>query len=248
MQQALKNSTCALVLCAVWAMPGFAQTVTVTAGSNMEIDFNEEVPVSYSGFGGFYSFGVNLIHDPGAGPMIKRFESPITDTFQRILLNAQQPFPQRIWEQFHLVPGTPGNPGGPPISMPVSDWHEEILTEGWEWVLPGDSRFTNLFPPNESLITKNGQPHPWQFPLRPAVHEPNKLWVEFPPISPGDTLEIHKALLWVGTPGNQTWGDDALDDGTFFNETVISVFEYPTPEPTTLTLLALGAIGLLRRR
>lgn len=243
MQQSKRYSICSIILCTVWATLVSAQSFTVTAGSNMAIDFNEEVPVSYSGLVGAYFLGGNLIHDPGAGPMFKRFESPITDTFDRILLDAQQPFPQPVSEQFVLVPTV-----SPVTAFPVSDWHEEIVTEGWEWVLPGDTRFPDLFAPNESLITKNGEPHPWQFPPLPAVLEPNKLWVEFPRIDLGETLDIHKALLWVGTPGNRIWGDDALDNGTFFDETVISVFEYPTPEPTTGCLLVLGALGLLRRR
>ena len=217
----------------------------VRAGANMLIDFNEEVRVPYSGFVGEYFLHVNLIHDPQAGPMFKRFESPITDTNDRILLDARQPFPQRVNEDFFIVPGTSTDPVA---SEAVSDWHEEIVTKGWHWVLPGDDRFPNVFRPDQSLITKNGDPHPWRIPPGPAVFHPHKLWVEFSPIRPGNTLDIHKALLWVGTHGNQIWGDDALDDGTFFDETVISVFEHPTPEPGTMALLALGGLALLRRR
>jgi hypothetical protein len=217
-----------------------AQQQRVTAGANMDIDFNEEVDVGYSGFVGAYFLDVDLVLDPGAGPMIKRFESPVTDTLDRILLDAFQPFPQPVWEDFHIVePGA----GGPPVSVAVQVWHEEILTVGWEWVLPGDEQFPTLFPPDESLITRNDEPHPWDFSPSPPEHAPHQLWVQFPPIQPGETLDIHKALLWVGTPGNRIWGDDVLDDGSIFDESVISVWEYPTPEPGTCSMLALCMVA-----
>ena len=88
--------------------------------------------------------------------MVKRFESPIGDTLDPILLDAALPNPQRISKNFHLVASTTG---GTVSSSSVSDWHEEILTHGFEWVLPGDTRFPQLFPAGQSLITKNGDFH-----------------------------------------------------------------------------------------
>jgi len=237
-----------IVAFGVFTAAANGQSPVVVAGANLDIDFNQEVPVGYSGFAGAYFLQVDLVHDPMAGPMIKRFETPVTDTTDRILLDALQPFPQPIWEDFFIVPPVPG---GPPVSVAVRDWHEEILTEGWEWVIPGDTRFPDLFPPDSSLITRNGEPHPWRFPPMPAVLQPNKLWVEFPPIHPGETLDVHKALLWVGAEGNRIWGDDVLDDGTAFDEGVISVLEYPTvPEPggSALAVLGLLASGLVTWR
>ena len=155
-----------LLVCGLRPAQVGAQPLIVTAGANMDIDFNPEVPVSYSGFVGAYFLEVDLIHDPSAGPMIKRFQSLITDTYDRILLDATQPFPQPIYEDFHIVAAAPG---GQPVSVAVQGWHEEILTDGWEWVLPSDTRFPTLFPPGESLITRNGDPHPWSF--RPGSEE-----------------------------------------------------------------------------
>ena len=251
----MKTTTKQLIFAAVAAVllvlsititPAPAQVPTITAGANLDIDFNEEVDIPYSGFVGQWFVDINLIHNPGAGPMFKNFQSPMDDTGQRILLDAEQPFPQRVDEEFFLVPTL-----APVPSAPVADWHEEIFTEGWEWVLPSDAaNFPGLFDPNTSLITKNGDPHPWNFSPTPAVHEPNKLWVEFPAIDEGNVLDIHKALLWVGTPGNRIWGDDILDDGTFFAESFIRVFEYPTiPEPGTLWLVTLAiALHLVPNR
>ena len=73
--------------------------------------------------------------------------------------------------------------------------------------------------------------------------DPRKIWVEFAPINPGEVLDVHKALLFVGTPTNRIWGD--ATDGS---EDFIRVIEYPTPEPATVGLLALGAVAAAARR
>lgn len=203
------------------------------------------IPVPFDPTEGHWLVNEELIFDPTAPPMIKEFESPVFSTGQPILLDALQPLPFPIWENFLLHDGMATNPS----SLPVSDWHEEILEPGWEWVLPGDSAFPDLFPPGESLITNNGEPWPWE-PI-PMPSDPSKLWVEFPPILPGEVLDIHKALLWVGTSGNRFWGDGVDDMGIVFNESFISVVEYPTPEPSTMVLAAIGGfalLGLVQRR
>lgn len=236
--------TATLIGLSLSVLPAAAQRPVVTAGANMDIDFNQEIAVGYSGFVGSYFLGMDLIHDPGAGPMVKLFEAPVTDTLDRILLDATLPNPQPIQEEISvLAPGPDGL-----VSVAVSDWHEHIMTDGFEWVLPGDDRFPALFPVGTSLITRNGEPHPWQFSPTPADHGPDALWVEFPPVQPGEILDVHKALLWVGTPGNRIWGDDVLDDGTAVDESVIRVWEYPTPEPSSGSLLALGALVLIMLR
>lgn len=234
-----------LVAAPLLTLPAAAQVQTVTAGANLLIDFNEEVPVPYNGFAGEWVLDVNLIHDPGAGPMFKIFESPITDTNTRIQLDAEQPFPQRVTENFYLPPTL-----APILTVPVADWHEEIVTPGWEFVIPEDSaNFPRLFPPNASLITKNGNPHPWDFIGSPQVDDITRLDVMFPPIAAGNTLDIHKALLWVGTPGNRIWGDDMLDDGTFLDESTIRVWGYPTvPEPSAICLVGIAiCVGVASR-
>ncbi|MEZ6068954.1 MAG: hypothetical protein R3C10_01520 [Pirellulales bacterium] len=214
-----------------------AQIITVTAGANLDADFNEVVEVPYAGFAGAYFLQVNLVHNPSAGPMFKNFQSPVSDTGAPILLDALQPFPQPLWEDFQLIalPGIPTN-------TPVADWHEEIFTDGWEWVLPGDDRFPDLFSEGQSLINRNGEPYPWHIPPHGDAPGPNQVWAAFPAITQDNTLGIHKALLWVGTDGNRVWGDDQLDDGTPYDESSIRVWEYPTiPEPGTLSLALIAA-------
>ena len=58
------------------AAVGGVPVVSLTAGSNLSIDFNQEVDVPYSGFAGQYFFHSVLIHDPNAGPFFKNFQSP----------------------------------------------------------------------------------------------------------------------------------------------------------------------------
>lgn len=199
-------------------------------GSNHDIDFNFEVDVPFSGFAGAWFLDQPIVHVPEAGSMIKRFESPMTDTGGTIILDAQQPFPVAIRETFDLVPSPLLRPSTPFDN--VYGWYEEIFTEGFEWVTPGDPRYPDggLF--GQPLITKNGNPHPSRpvisIAASPLEHRPSVLNVEFARLEPGDTLGVNKALVWVGTEGNRLWGDNELDDGTPFNESVIRVWEYPT--------------------
>jgi hypothetical protein len=232
----------ALVLCGM-AGRSFAQTsASATAGPNPSGTpaqppiFVDYIPPDASP--GMWMLQVDLVVDPNGGPMGKHFESPKSATGAPIQIDAQQPFPQVLWENFLnlAVPGT--------LGAPITDWHEEIHTPGWEWVLPGDSTFPDLFPAGESLITHDGQPWNWTpIPMDPM--DPAKLWVAFPPINPGSQLDIHKALLWVGTDGNRIWGDGRDDAGNVVDESFIDVWEHPTiPEPTAAVLAGMALIGL----
>ena len=50
-------------------------------------------------------------------------------------------------------------------------------------------------------------------------------------------------MLWIGTPGNQIWGD--ATDGS---EDFIAVIEYPTPEPSSLAMLGIAGVILMSRK
>jgi hypothetical protein len=181
-----------------------------------------------------------LIVDPLAGQMGKHFLSRPGPTGVPLIIDALQPFPQIVWENFIISPSARA------LRTPVTDWHEEIHTPGWQWVTPAQR--PDLFPTGQTLITRNGLPWPSQpIPMDPA--DPTKLWVEFPPIQPGRILDIHKALLWVGTEGNRFWGDNMNDAGLPVEERFIDVWEHPTiPEPATAVLLCLGALAFLFQR
>jgi hypothetical protein len=62
--------------------------------------------------------------------------------------------------------------------------------------------------------------------------------VIFDAIETGHILDIHKGLLWVGTPENPIWGDSP-------DELAILVREYPTPEPSSWMLAAVGMTMLV---
>ncbi len=231
-----------LVLASALPLLGFAPSASaqsVTVGANLDIDFNVEVAVPFSGFAGVYFLNLDLIHDPGAGPMFKNFDSPIDDASQPILLDASQPNPLVIFETFTLNAS----------SVPITGWYEAIVPEGFEWLIPDDTAIPGPFPAGQSLIEVDGAPHPWEFVPQPAVVGLDQLAVSFPPVHPGQTLGITKPLLWVGTPDNTIWGDHQLDQGDAFDESVIRVWEYPVPEPATAaTIFLAGTLVLTRRR
>lgn len=165
--------------------------------------------VPFSGFAGGWFLDQPIVHVPEAGPMIKRFESPITDTLDPIILDGQQPFPLFVRETLPLIPS--------PLLRPstkadyVYGWYEEVFTPGFEWVAPGDPRYPDYGLFGQPLITKNGNPHPSRpvvsIAASPLEYRPSVLTVEFSRLEPGDTLGINKALIWVGTEGNRLWGD-----------------------------------------
>lgn len=205
-----------------------AQTA-ITSGFDLSVDGPVfEVPFSLNDH---YRVDVPLIFDPKGGPMTKNFATPRFETGAPIQIDALQPFPFVVNENFPLVAGVSNHR--------VSDWHEIILTPGWAWIRPGSSAFPALFPPGTSLITRDGLP--WPSTDIPGSGDPNRIDVQFSPIEPGHVLDIHKALLWVGTTDNRIWGDNP-------NESFIRVLEYPTPEPSSFVLAGFAVVALLLAR
>ena len=231
------------LLFAVVTSPTWAQSNPITAGPNMGSPQNPvHIQVDWDSSQDHWRVDEELIFDPHAPPMEKWFMTPPT--------SPTNPYPPGtafpVWENFLLHP----------LSLAVLDWHEVIHTPGWEW------RYYEYNPdptdPNyEPLITRDGAPWPWKHQPPPATggDPATMLWVEFPPIEPGHILDVHKWLVWMGDPNpggipNTNWGDNMDDQGNTLDESMIAVWEYPTPEPSSILLVALGALALagVRRR
>ena len=121
---------------------------------------------------------------------------------------------------------------------PWTDWHEQILTPGWEWF---DPQSTSLPPMGIYSVADN-------FSLLPGLTfnlTAAKLDFFFDPLQPGSEIYIVKYLQWVGVDANNP-AETTLDP--------FVIRQYPTvvPEPSTFVLLGAGLAGLaamgIRRR
>lgn len=105
-------------------------------------------------------------------------------------------------------------------TLPWTDWHEDVIDPDWVWLNP--TVFVNsvqIFPTFVGVGT-------------------NSLSMFFTPaLNVGDVVLISKSLAYNGLPGT-----------TFFG--TLPIHEYPTgvPEPSSLGLLALGALLVRRNR
>ncbi len=110
----------------------------------------------------------------------------------------------------------------PPLSW--TDWHEQILTPGWDWVQPTVFLANFANPPGLTTVHTPG-----------SMTTGGTLDFYFNPLAPGTLLDIRKTLQYNGPPG-------AIFNGT------LQIAQYPTPEPASLGLLALGGLAVARRR
>jgi hypothetical protein len=195
----------------------------LVAGIDTDVD-NGPFEIPFDSVNTMWTIDASIIFNPVGGAILKNFDSPSAVTGAPLQLTSGKSVP--IVENWQIHESLPGIPP----SRPVTDWHEIILTPGWVWTYSNN--------PPDSLITLNGQP----WPNTPDPNTPpNKISVVFPVIYPGDTLDIHKSLRWLGTPNNPVWGDSP-------DESFIQVIEYPSPEPTTLSLLGLAGLMIFKRR
>jgi len=114
-----------------------------------------------------------------------------------------------------------------PGSPPWTDWHEEILTPNWKW------GSVNFSAPGLTGLTSNVGGNVADF--------------FFDALYPGTVIDIRKEMWYTGTNPQQdlfpSFGGPPQPGAV-----KIMVLEYPTPEPATMSMLAFGALAVLRRR
>jgi hypothetical protein len=103
-------------------------------------------------------------------------------------------------------------------NLPWTDWHEDVLDPSWVWV-------------NPAVFVNNVQ----IFPTVTGVGTSNLSFFFTPALNVGDLVIIRKELQYNGVPGTAFIG-------------TLPIHQYPTPEPASLGLLALGGLVTLRRR
>jgi hypothetical protein len=109
-------------------------------------------------------------------------------------------------------------------NRPWQDWHEQALTPGWEW-LPNSVILAGGIP--AAGLTVSTTPG--------TLAAGGTIDYTFNSLAPGTIVDIRKILVYTGGA-----------TGVPFQGT-IAIAEYPTPEPATLSLLALGGLAALRR-
>jgi hypothetical protein len=144
---------------------------------------------------------IEISYDPGAGPWIKTLEG------QTALVPESTVF--AIHENLIVGP-----------DRPWFDWHEELLTPGWEW------QFGTIL---------NGGPTGGTIPgltvsFDPAAN-PDTIWFDFDPLLPGTPIEIWKEIHCISPNGC---------------EGPIVVAEFPTvPIPPAVWLFGSGLLGMV---
>jgi hypothetical protein len=163
----------------------------------------------------------DVILDPNAGPWIKNLHNANGGPVSADDTGFTAPQSYSLVEWIHIAG-----------QRSWTDFHEEVITPGWNiGGLMQISQGGELLPvPGLNVMLMDTV-----WPERGGA-----VWFTFDPLPPSTVLKLSKTLSWVGNPGVQ---------GDLFNG-VIQLAQYPTPEPASIALVALAAIGLVgcRRR
>lgn len=163
--------------------------------------------------------------------------------------------PGRVYslhEEFRIVPPSPNDPTVPPIDipLPILDWHEQFIPlpgtpasdpSYFKWVLgmlkvcyfDVTGKLIEEIDLKPRVMIKDDGRSIWFDTFdRPVLPDPRgpvvfKVWKQFEYVGPFDDIDPNPTL--------PQWQP-------------IGIHEYPTPEPTSIALLGLASVALLRRR
>lgn len=108
-------------------------------------------------------------------------------------------------------------------NLPWQDWHEKALSPGWDWDLATTFLANGLAPAGLSVSVTPS-----------SLTSGGSIDYTFNSLPVGTVVDIYKTLVYTGIPGTAWQGP-------------VRIAEAPTPEPATVSLLALGGLAMLRR-
>jgi len=175
-------------------------------------------------------------------PIVVPFDPPADPWIKTIDTGGSNPWADDAWsggdiQLLTLITIDEWLEVGPGVEW--TDWHEEIIeSPGWVWYHGQFPALPGTFQPFLEVDTGSGV---YNFPNNLTVAaDDQKLDFYFDALAEGTKVHIGKQLLFVGSDNrlntSETWTGP------------LKITEYPTPEPATLIMLALGGVALIRRR
>jgi len=203
-----------------FAVPARGLTISAGPPTNQPSD-----PIGVLGFFGTEDDRVIIDFDPTAGPILKvvvtgdvNGDGAVSiDDVNTIRVNNA--WTTTLHEHLEIGPNSP----------PWTDWHEEILSDEWDW----GPAIVDIIGIDEADVNLQ------------IMHMGPGLWMTFDPLPPGTQIDIWKLLVFTGDLDLETVSVEDVLNGR------VDVLEYPTiPEPSTAALAILGLSGVvaLRRR
>lgn len=232
MKRLLTAATAMLVVACLSYTPSVFAQVGASGNNNQP---SETTSYNLSQGGDSFDITEDVVLDPGSGPWLKEL---VNNSGQGIASGMEK-----------TINETLTNAG----TIPWTDWHEEVIS--LTTIIMPDDAFGFVFPQNPiNLMADYGGGFvnlvegpdysligtPYSGPGMAGNMGYVAIDIFFAPgatIYPGDTLKIEKRIFEVFNDAN-IWqpGEAAV------------IAEYPTPEPVSAALFAVGMLGLFARR